>query len=297
MSKKNKRKTAQSPAGKSAPAAKQMSKNEHDKQDNHPAAASSAPLPQPGKGEQGKQVGAAAPSSAPAPQPSKSEQRKQRDAKRKQSEQRKKLLTTAATIGGVVLLVVIIALSGGGAAPPVAQARLDLDPVMGSADAPVTLIEYGAYACPACKAWHQQGIVEDILAEFPGQVRFIFRDLPIISPSYDRMAAELAQCTLDQSLDVFWTFHDLLYTEAQQGFSRFETLLSLASRSGAEEASLQSCYEAGTHRQTVAYDFQRAQSLGLNGTPSWFVNEQRIFNASPQVLRDTILRELARLGG
>ncbi len=58
----------------------------------------------------------------------------------------------------VTVLVGVLALilsNTGSATPAVAQARLDLDPILGNPDAPVTIIEYGTYACLACRSWHQ----------------------------------------------------------------------------------------------------------------------------------------------
>ena len=97
------------------------------------------------------------------------------------------------------------------------MARLELDPILGDPDAPVTLIEYGAYGCHACKYWHEEGIVEALLEEFEGQVNFVYRDIPIIVPPYSQMAAEIAQCALDQGNEQFWTMHDAIYVQAEQG--------------------------------------------------------------------------------
>ncbi|MDL1885506.1 DsbA family protein [Anaerolineae bacterium CFX8] len=190
-----------------------------------------------------------------------------------------------------VLLLVVFSNRSANVAPPVANNRLEYDPVLGNPDAPVTIIEYGAYACSACRAWHQAGIIEQILAEFPDQVRFVFRDFPVIVPAYDRMAAEIAQCALDQSQAGFWEFHDLLYTEAVPGMSQDE-LIVLGGRAGLDQEALRTCVASGTHRETVQYDLNRAMNLGLPGTPSFLVNGARIFNATPDVLRSAIINAL-----
>lgn len=174
---------------------------------------------------------------------------------------------------------------------PAANDRLEVDPVLGNPNAPVTIIEYGAYGCSACRAWHQAGIIEQILAEFPDQVRFVFRDFPVIVPAYDRMAAEIAQCALDQSQVGFWAFHDLLYTVAAPGMSQDELIL-FGEQAGLDQEALRTCVSSGSHRETVEYDLNRAMNLGLPGTPSFLVNGARIFNATPDVLRSAILNAL-----
>ncbi len=192
-----------------------------------------------------------------------------------------------------ILILSLTANRGTDVAIVPAESRLEYDPVLGNPDAPVTIIEYGAYGCSACRAWHQAGIIEQILAEFPGQVRFVFRDFPVIVPAYDRMAAATAQCALDQSLEGFWRYHDLLYTAASPGNSQ-EQLLELGAQAGLDPQLLQACATAGTHRQTVEYDLSRAMALALPGTPAFLVNGARVFNATPDVLRTEIIRVLQR---
>lgn len=198
-------------------------------------------------------------------------------------------LTVMLGIGGAIAFVAWLIVTSGFGIPMLEQEqdRLELDPILGNPDAAITIVEYGAYACSACRAWHQAGIIDQILEAYPGQVRFIFRDFPVISPAYDQMAAQIAQCALDQSQTTFWGFHDALYTRADFTSSR-DDLFTLGVDVGLDREALRSCYEAGTHRQTVQYDEQRARSLGLPGTPSFLVNGARIFNATPSVLQAEI---------
>lgn len=97
------------------------------------------------------------------------------------------------TVGILIAIVMVIfATRQTTSSSPQSASRLDLDPIFGNANAPVTIIEYGAYACSACRSWHQAGIIENIFEAYPNQVRFIFRDFPVISPNYDRIAAQIA---------------------------------------------------------------------------------------------------------
>jgi len=200
---------------------------------------------------------------------------------------------TALMAFAAVGVIGFIIMSGGGisSAPEVAADRLELDPVLGDPNAPVTITEYAAYGCHACRAWHQQHIVENILNEFPGQVNFVVRDFPVIAPAYDRMAANVAQCALDQSQDMFWALHDGLYTVLDVGASQ-EDILRLGERIGLDYDTLKTCAEDGTHRATVDYDLNRARDLGLPGTPSFLVNGQRLFNPNPQTLRDAVVQAI-----
>lgn len=209
----------------------------------------------------------------------------------KKQAQQKQLMTYGIVAVVIIGIFGLIAVSGGlssSSGPDVAQERLDLDPIMGDPNAPVTLIEYGAYACPACRQFHQSRTIEQLLEEFDGQINFTFRDFPVISPAYDNMAANIAQCVLDQGEDQFWSFHDMLYTGATPGRSSEDDLIRMAVQVGANDAELQTCVDEDTHRQTVRYDEQRAFELGLSGTPSIVINGQRIFNLSIDTLRSAI---------
>ena len=218
----------------------------------------------------------------------------QRRSKRQQKSNNSQMMIYG--FAGVILIgvLVLIVSSGGGLnpAPDVSDDRLTLDPVLGNPDAPVTIIEYSAYACHACRSWHQAGIVEEILNEFSGQVNFIQRDFPVISPAYDRMAANTAQCVLDQSQDAFWQFHDLLYTRVDVGASQQDLIETAALIPSIDSNALHTCAEEDTHRATVQFDEDRGRDLGLPGTPAFLVNDQRLFNPSPESLRSAVVAAL-----
>ena len=55
---------------------------------------------------------------------------------------------------------------------------------------------------------------------------------------------------------------------------------------------LRACVDANTHFNTVRFDMERPEALGIRGTPTWFVNGQQVFNASPAVITQMIQAEL-----
>lgn len=175
--------------------------------------------------------------------------------------------------------------------------RNELDPILGDPDAPVTLIEYGAYGCHACKYWHEEGIIEEILEEFGGQVNFVYRDIPIIVPEFSQRAAEIAQCALDQGNEQFWTMHDAIYTLADQGRSTAAELIQLGGDVGLDADALRSCFQAGTHVSTVRFDHERGAALGIRSTPTFVIAGTPTKNASPDLLRDLLQAELDKLEG
>lgn len=181
--------------------------------------------------------------------------------------------------------------------PPSAEeiARYALDPILGDPDAPVTLIEYGAYGCHACKYWHEEGIVEALLEEFAGRVNFVYRDIPIIVPPYSQMAAEIAQCAFDQGNEPFWMMHDAIYTQAEQGRASADELLQLGADVGLDADALRSCYESGVHVATVRYDHDRGAALGIRSTPTFVIGGAPVADATPDLLRQLLQEALDKL--
>lgn len=222
--------------------------------------------------------------------------RQRRTERERQKQQRRQQVIIGAALFAALLVVAAVGLSSRGNVEPQVTERALLDPIRGNPNAPITLIEYGAFGCHACQQWHVAGIVDRLLEEFDGQVRFIFRDMPIISPSYDRRAAELAQCALDQSNEAFWSLHDVIYEEAVQGVSSNAELIALGESVGVDGAALRACDAANTHANTVLFDLQRGRELGIRATPTWLVNDRVVPGANPEALRQIIRQELAALG-
>ncbi|MDQ7025353.1 MAG: thioredoxin domain-containing protein [Anaerolineae bacterium] len=222
---------------------------------------------------------------------------RKRKAKRAQEES-KQQKTQMMMIGAFVLVIVAvigyIGFFSDANEPLQATERLLLDPVLGNPDAPITVEEWAAFACPSCKAVHEQGIIDTVLERYPGQVKFVFRDFPVISPSYDRAAAEVAQCAFDQGNEQFWLLHDWLYTDAVQGRTTQNEIIQAGGSLGMDVAELQSCVESNVHEETVLFDLQRAYAQNFNGTPTFVVNGQRMF--SIQQVVETIESEIVRLG-
>lgn len=222
---------------------------------------------------------------------------RKRKAKRAQ-EQSKQQQTQTMAIGAIILAVVAAIVYFGffapGNEPLEATERHLLDPVLGNPDAPITIEEWAAFGCSACKAFHEQGVLDTILERYPGQVKIVFRDFPVIIPSYDRAAAEVTQCALDQGNEQFWLLHDWMYTQAIQGRTNQNQIIQAGGDLGLDISELRSCVESNIHESTVQFDLQRGYALNLNSTPSFVVNGQRMF--SIQQVVETIESEIVRLG-
>ncbi len=82
------------------------------------------------------------------------------------------------------------------------------DHIMGNANAPVTVIEYSDFECPYCKRFHP--VMEQIMADYNGNVRWIYRSFPLHQHSFEKLVA--ANCVGQiKGNDAFWKYANLLF--------------------------------------------------------------------------------------
>jgi protein-disulfide isomerase len=148
-------------------------------------------------------------------------------------------------------------------------------PALGSSDAPVTLIEFGDYQCTYCHRFHVD-TKDLILANFvnTGKVRFLFKDFPTYDLSADRastLASEASYCAADQGK--YWQYYNELYNSWQgenTGWVTKYNLKQFATSVGVKDISqFSQCLGSGKYAGVVADNFNLAQSLGLNATPTF----------------------------
>jgi protein-disulfide isomerase len=144
------------------------------------------------------------------------------------------------------------------------------DHILGPADAPVTLVEYGDYECPHCGAAHP--IVKLVLEHFGDSVRFVFRHFPLteVHPNAEPAAESAEFCGAHGR---FWEMHDGIYEN--QDRLGLPLLFALANALGQSEADLRQDLVNGVHRDKVKADFLGGIRSGVNGTPSFFINGRR----------------------
>lgn len=166
---------------------------------------------------------------------------------------------------------------------------IDDDPILGSEDAPITIIEFSDYECPFCKRWHDDSF-ERLLETFPTEIRFVYRDFPLsnIHPNA-APAAEAANCAHEQGR--FWDFHRKLFSTT---VLNTETYLDYASELGLDQAGFEECISSRRYQEEVVADLEWAINLGISSTPTFFINGIAIVGAQPfEVFYEVITKELA----
>jgi protein-disulfide isomerase len=150
------------------------------------------------------------------------------------------------------------------------------DPVRGNAGATVTIIEFSDYQCPFCA--RVTPTLAKIREDYAGRVKFIWKDFPLtqIHPQAFK-AAEAAHCAGDQ--DKYWEFHDRLF--ANQQALQLDALKKHAAELGLNAASFGSCLDSGKYSARIRAGLEQGERLGVNSTPSLFINGRLVSGAVP----------------
>jgi protein-disulfide isomerase len=144
------------------------------------------------------------------------------------------------------------------------------DHVLGSAKAPVTIVEYGDYECPYCGEAYP--VTKALQKRLGDQLRFVFRNFPLAEAHpHAEHAAEAAEAAGAQGK--FWEMHDLLY-ENQDALDD-EDLVRSAKALRLDVPRFVKEMEAHTYAERVREDFSSGVRSGVNGTPTFFINGAR----------------------
>ena len=156
----------------------------------------------------------------------------------------------------------------------------DDDPVRGSSDAPITIIEFSDFQCPFCSRFHNETL-PTILEQYvdTGKVKFVYRDFPIQSSHPNAMpAAAASECAHEQNK--YWEYHDALF-ERQQTWNNLkladsiDTFKNIAKEFNLNEDQFNSCLDSGKYIEEINKDLRDGTNYGITGTPGFFVGNEK----------------------
>lgn len=156
--------------------------------------------------------------------------------------------------------------------------KTDLQPSFGTPGAAVVMVVYSDFQCSFCKE-EAKIIRENIPTAFPTQVRVYFKDFPLepIHP-WAKSAAIAGRCIFRQKPAAFWDYHDWIFEH--QGEITPENLKSkvvaFAAGKGVEPLQLGNCIDTRATEAEVNKSIAEGRSLGINSTPTSFVNGRRL---------------------
>jgi NhaA family Na+:H+ antiporter len=144
------------------------------------------------------------------------------------------------------------------------------DHVLGPAQAEITLVEYGSYDCPHCRAANER--ISEVRNQLGDRVRYVFRHRPITGSDIARRAAELIEQA--DSAEEFWNAHVALMTRSRTLTE--EDLVAVAEDLNLEKTGVRDVdYMEHEAKARVQADIASAQASGVRFTPTFFINGRR----------------------
>lgn len=155
----------------------------------------------------------------------------------------------------------------------------------GSPDAPVTIVEFSDYQCPFCQRWFSDTLPQLQPYIDDGTVQLIFVDFPLSIHPNAPMAAAVARCAGELGgSDAYWELHDSLFNTLPTWNSLSaprDYFAQLAADSGLDREAIGSCVDSGRYDAHVQAGLREGLRLGVSGTPTFFVNGERLVGAQP----------------
>lgn len=177
------------------------------------------------------------------------------------------------------------------AAPQYRRYEIPTDgyPSLGPDDAEIVIVEFSDYQCPFCRKFHDE-TYQSLLDAYPGQIRFVYRNLPLTSIHPNAMPAAVASlCANDQ--DAYWDYHEKLFSSETLDEA---TYIQYAADLDLNVDTFTACLSDGSHDAFIQEDMQFALDLGVQSTPTFFVNGLAIVGAQPLTnFQQIIDKELA----
>jgi protein-disulfide isomerase len=165
--------------------------------------------------------------------------------------------------------------------PSIVTARQDLaasiatwTPVRGNRDALVTVVEYADFECPFCARVHPT--IEALRSKYGDKLRVAFRHLPLPFHVHSKLAAEASMAAKAQGK--FWEMHDALFA---LGKVDPESIRGAAQQVGLDLAAFDAALLSHRYAKEVDDDVAHAGAMGVRGTPTFFINGEKLNGAQP----------------
>jgi protein-disulfide isomerase len=190
---------------------------------------------------------------------------------------------------GFYILLAVVAVAGLGAivwqtqsSSGAATRLVNVEPgtaegyLLGDPNAPVTIMEFADFECPACAAWatvQKPDVVQRLIET--GQANLRFYDFPLTIHRTTNQAHNAAACAADQNR--FWEMHDAIFRGQPEwaGNSRPKRYFEQYARAiGLDVDAWDTCYESGKHMPRIAANQQEGERLGVGSTPTFIIGRR-----------------------
>lgn len=163
------------------------------------------------------------------------------------------------------------------------------DHVRGALNGTVTMVEFGDFQCPACGAY--EPLVRKVVADNPTTLKIVFRHFPLTQVHQNALlAAKASEAAGVQGK--FWEMHDMLYDNQQawsSGLNARDFFVNYAKTLGLDVAKFSNDLNSSAIEAKILAEYQEGAKLGVQGTPSFFINGKKIENPqSPEAFNELI---------
>jgi protein-disulfide isomerase len=165
---------------------------------------------------------------------------------------------------------------------PLFEISTDDQPWRGNVDAPVTVIEFTDFQCPSCG--RTQPILDQVINEMGPKVRLVVRDFPLEMHQYAQKAAEAAEAARAQGK--YWEYAAVLFQHQTE--LQVDKLKEYASQVGLDRTKFDKALDSGQYVDQVKRDLKEGTDLGVNSTPSIFVNGRKVQDKTAEGLKAAI---------
>lgn len=181
----------------------------------------------------------------------------------------------------VILTVVTVLLFGGAIAYSKSaneknnQGVTVTDHIKGNKEAAVTLVEYSDFQCPACASF--QPVISELMSQYGDRLRLEYKHFPLPIHNFAQQAAVAAEAASQQGK--FFEFHDVLFTKQKEWSSSATPqtfFVQYAEELGLDVGKFKMQQNSSVLKDAVRADLNDARELGLTGTPTFFLNGERM---------------------
>ncbi|HTK33324.1 MAG TPA: thioredoxin domain-containing protein [Candidatus Paceibacterota bacterium] len=151
------------------------------------------------------------------------------------------------------------------------------DHILGPKNAPVTMIEYGDFQCPACGAYFP--LVKRLTQEASTTLRLVFRHFPLPQHANAPITAQASEAAALQGK--FWEMYDMIYGNQSEWSDlpdAHAVMYSYAQKIGLDMVKFKADLDSNAVKQSVSDDQAEGDKIGINATPTFFVNGKIISN-------------------
>jgi len=169
------------------------------------------------------------------------------------------------------------------------MSKIDVNgrPVRGNPNAKVTIVNYDDLQCPFCSRMHET-LMQEILPQYGDRIKIVYKDFPLSMHPWAPHSANNANCLAAENGKAYWEFVDYAHAnqktigtgqDLQKSTAELDRItLDLGKKNGVNMDRLQACVKAQSDK-TLKASMDEGDSLGLNATPTMFINGEKLEGA------------------